>query len=385
MKKKNEFSIEGHGKDVKMVQSAGKVTESLDMGVINRIEEFITRFATFTDAYQLPIALWTICTYIFPNFDAFPYLVITSDTKRSGKSRTAELISFVCSNPRNFGAMTPSSMFRIIDEVKPTIFFDEAEILSQESAGVMRSVLNMGYRKGSKVPRTIGNDVVEFETYCPKVFILIGDVLDTLRDRSITIRMKRAEARNRFVYESVKSEGEAIRDEIQAVIDSRSSQIVSTFMDFKGIEFLTDRDEEIWSPIFVLASVLCPERMKELERIAVDMATEKTAPQRRYTQLLRDESEGAAMDDEYSYRLLSDLHLVAMGENITSQDAVERLREINTAPWRKYRGEGLTMHNVADMMARFGLKPMTIRFDGHTHKGYKAEHIEKHWQMHCKK
>jgi hypothetical protein len=302
-------------------------------------------------------------------------MVITSDTKRSGKTRLGELIQFVCSNPRSFGAMTPSAMFRIIEEVKPTIFFDEAEILSQESAGMMRSVLNMGYRKGSKVPRTIGGQVVEFDTYCPKVFILIGDVLDTLRDRSIIVRMKRAEARNRFVYETVKSEGEAIREEIQEVINNRSSEIINTFYDFKGIEFLTDRDEEIWTPIVVLASVICPDRMEELSRIAVDMATEKTAPKRRFTTLIQNEEE--TQDDEYAARLLQDMHSVMGGKGMASQDVVEALKEINTAPWRKFRGEGLTMHNIADMMSRFGLRPCTIRIGQRVAKGYKWDHVEK--------
>lgn len=366
--------------------TAGKVTEL--QNIVSKLEAFFNRFATFTDAYSLPIALWTICTYLFPNFDAFPYMVITSDTKRSGKTRLGELISFVCSNPRSFGAMTPSAMFRIIEEVQPTIFFDEAEILSQESAGTMRSVLNMGYRKGSTVPRTIGGQVVEFKTYCPKVFILIGDVLDTLRDRSIIVRMKRSAVQNVFRYETVKAEGEALRDEIQIVIDEKSSEIVSAFYDFKGIEFLTDRDEEIWTPIIVLASVICPERMPELSRIAVDMATEKTQEKRRYTQLLRDETEDKAQDDEYALRLLSDLNGVFQNgsERVSSQDAVAALRSLPTAPWRKFRGDGITMHNIADMLSRFGLRPCPIRVgQGKTSKvakGYKKEQVAKVYAKH---
>ena len=345
--------------------------------IVERIENFISRFVSFTDsAYTLPIALWAICTYIFPSFDAFPYMVITSDTKRSGKTRLAELIGFICSNPRSFGAMSPSSMFRIIEEVQPTIFFDEAEILSQESAGTMRSVLNMGYRKGSTVPRTIGGQVVEFKTYCPKVFVLIGDVMDTLNDRSIIVRMKRGEPRERFMYEATKEEGSMIREEIAGEIEARKSEIESAFYDFKGIEFLTDRDEEIWTPLFVMASVICSERMHELNRIAVDMATEKTAERRAYRTLAQFESD--AQGDEYSIRLLKDLHQVMNGEkSIANDDVMSRLKALETAPWRKFRGDGVTKNNVADMLSRFGVHSRPIRQGKKVNRGYVLADIEK--------
>lgn len=363
----------------KSATPAGSVTvsQSPEQELLSRIMNFVLRYVSFSDDYALPIALWTICTYIFPSFDAFPYMVITSDTKRSGKTRLGEIISFMCSNPRSFGAMTPSAMFRVIDEVQPTIFFDEAEILSQESAGTMRSVLNMGYRKGSTVPRTIGNEVVEFKTYCPKVFILIGDVLDTLKDRSIIVRMKRSEAPSRFVYEPAKAEGEEIRDAIAEMLSAKRYEIEQKFTEFSGIEFLTDRDEEIWSPIFVLASVLCPERVKELSRIAVDMATEKTAEKKRYTDLMKQEAEENAQKVEYSIKLLRDMHIVMKGKNISSQEAVEALRSLPLSPWRKFRGDGITMHNVADTLAKYGIKTAPFRRGKQVLRGYKWEQVDK--------
>src|SRR5207247_3545549 len=52
---------------------------------------------------------------------------------------------------------------------------------------LFRSVLNGGYRKGATVTRR----GLTYAVYSPKVFILIGDVFDTLRDRSIVIEMWR--------------------------------------------------------------------------------------------------------------------------------------------------------------------------------------------------
>lgn len=347
-----------------------------------KLEKFINRFISFSDAqYSLPVALWTICTFLYPDFDAFPYMVITSDTKRSGKTRLAEILSFACSNPVNSGAMSPAAIYKTMADEQPTIFFDEAETLNSEAANVMRSVLNMGYRKGSVIRRVLGNQVQEYQTYCPKVFILIGDVYDTLKDRSMVIRMKRGEPKERFVYETAKTEGATIREEIAKIVEETRFSIIEKFTEFKGIKFLTDRDEEIWTPLFVVASVLCPERIKELSRAAVDMSTEKTMDSRRYVNLLGEEEK--ARDDEYAQRLLVDMVTVINGEkHVTTVDVIRKLWELETSPWRKFKGEGLTLHNLADMLSRFGVRPCNIqigtgRKNRKIVKGYKLADVKK--------
>lgn len=345
---------------------------------VEHIEAYINKYVAFSDAYSLPIALWVMSTFVFQSFDAFPYMVVTSETKRSGKSRLGiDIMSFIASNPRAFTAMTPSTMFNIIEAEHPVVLFDEAETLSGEGQSAMTQILNAGYRKGSRIPRMIGKDEwKEYDTYSPKVFVLIGDVRDTLRDRSILIRMRRAEAPTRFVYETAKAEGNDLRAEVSEVVKARTADIEQMYTSFTGIEFLTDRDEEIWTPLFVMASLFCPERLAELSRIAVDMATEKTAPKTRYTQLQKDGAELEAQQEEYEVRLLRDLLTVMDGKNLSSVDAVARLRELATSPWRKFRGDGITAHNISDMLARFqGVRPVPIRSGKSVFKGYKIDAV----------
>ena len=133
--------------------------------ILEKMEVFITDYVSFeSDATALPVALWAIGTHVFDMFDAYPYMVITSATKRSGKTRLSELVGFLSKNPQPFSAMTPSTLFRVIEERKPTVIFDEAEVLSSESASTMRAVLNVGYRKGQTIPRTEGRTVRNFST-----------------------------------------------------------------------------------------------------------------------------------------------------------------------------------------------------------------------------
>lgn len=353
------------------------------MTIIQRIEHYLNRYVCFTDpAYVLPLALWITGTYIYPEFDAYPYLVITSLTKRSGKTRLSELIGFTSANPRQFSAMTGPTLYRSIQDEHPTIIFDEAETLSSEAASIQRSVLNVGYRKGQTIPRTVGGKIQDFDTYCPKVFVLIGDVYETLKDRSIILPMRRGEPSERFLYNVAKDQGAELRNEIVAQIKTHTDTLVNIYEQHKGLNFLTDRDEEIWTPLFTLAQAFCPSRIKELSAAAVDMATEKTAESKRY--IVLGKQEDAAVEDEYAQKLLIDLYglFVTGGRVISTKVAIDALRAIPIAPWRKFRGSGIDAHDLSNMLSRFGVRPVRIATGSGRGKqtfmrGYKRDHVER--------
>ena len=358
----------------------------MNHSLIKSIEDYVKKYVSFEVAnISLPIALWIIATHCFQAFDSFAYLVITSKTKRAGKTRLSEVISFAASHPMNFSAMTPSTLFRVINPVPgkyypeeepfcpPTIVFDEAESLSSESAGTMRSVLNAGYRKGQTVPRTVGLEVVEFKVFCPKVFILIGDVYDTLRDRSIVIDMKRADAPTRFLYDVAKQEGEEIRTRIKQALIGKRDELESYYRDTRA-NFLNDREEEIWLPIFALCKLFCADRMRDLQRCAVDISAMKTADKEAYKNLSLFETQ--SQQAEYAESCARDLlSLMANSKAISSADAVDQLRELDLSPWRTYRGKGIEQHSLADLLASIGIPAVRIRFGKQVLRGYRKEDV----------
>lgn len=359
-----------------------KKSEKLN-SLVSDLETYLRGYVALTDSqHSLPLALWILGTYCFESFDAFPYLVITSGTKRSGKTRLSELIGFSCSKPRQFAAMTGPTLFRSMESEQPTLICDEAEQLSSETAGVMRSVLNVGYRKGQTIPRSSGDGIKEYKTYCPKLFVLIGDPYDTLRDRSIIITMQRAEPSRRFVYTVAQAEGMALRERAVSLIAGELPAIESAFYGSTGLGFLTGRDEEIWTPLFVLCSVFCPNRLRELRPAAADLATEKTAEARRYIHL--EKSDSSQIDDEYAKRLITDLYSVLMrtGKVIAAATAVAALKATPDAPWRKYRGDGIDERQMAHILSRYGVRPTVVSFgsgrkERTQRRGYKLSDVEK--------
>jgi hypothetical protein len=341
-----------------------------------KLRKFLSDYCHFAEQDIIqPLSLWIAGTYIYDMFDSFPYLVINAHVKRAGKTRCSELIGFTCSMPFNVAGATAASLFRIIQDNKPTIMWDEAETLSSEASTITRAFLNVGYRKGQTIPRATGTGVIQWPTYCPKVFVLIGDVYDTLRDRSIIVEMQRGEPRKRFSYETAKAEGEEIAGELKTFIADNIEKIQSAYADVQ-LSFLTDRDAEIWRPIFALASVLDSTEGTKLSRIAVDMATDKTSDVKRYGYVNQAEQEKIIEREEYSKRLLKDTFFITSGiKSIESKQLVENLRAIDIAPWRKYKGDGLNMNMLADLLGIYELRPKLIHSGEKYFRGYTRKDI----------
>ena len=332
--------------------------------LLTDVEAYLSRYVTFTTPdHAFAGALWAAATYLWPHFDAFPYLHITAATKRAGKSRFMEVLSFVSSNPRTIAGMTPATVFRLIRDENPSLFMDEAESLSSEAAGMMRSILNVGYRKGAVIPRMGKTGVEEWPAYCPKAFISIGDVYDTLRDRSIVVTMRRGEAPTRFLYEPAKLDGNELGGRLKSALEGQQDVILAHYSGSEGLPFLPDRDAEIWQPLFAICEVFAPDRVLALQRVAVDMATEKTVEGRRHSEL--GGSERDAEDTEYGRRLLRDLLAVMKGDRyVYSTDALPKLFELPTGPWRKFRGVGLSAIDMSNMLSTLDVKPKNIRAAG---------------------
>jgi Protein of unknown function (DUF3631) len=330
------------------------------MTLLSDIRAYLARYLAIEPDYAATCALWVVMTYLWDQLDAIPYLCITSDTKRSGKTRLAELLMFLARTPRTLPAPTPAGIFRSVGKRKPTLFIDEAESLSGEAAGAMRSVLNVGYRRGQSVVRIEQGRARSFSAYCPKCIILIGDPYDTLRDRSIIVRMVRAEAPTRFVHAIAQDEGAALAVRIAEAAKGQGEAIVAAYQSSGYLPWLQDREEEIWQSLFAICRILAPAEVPELERISADLAIDKTADRTKYRE--SGDAEDAAELSEYGRRLASDL-LAVLGERdaIHTRVALDELRAMPTGPWRKWRGDGLDARTMAALLRDQRITPRLVR------------------------
>jgi len=339
--------------------------------LVAEIEAYLTKYVTFAEPfYALPCALWAMATHCWPEFDAFPYLGISAATKKSGKTTLKDCMVPLAANGEKFSVNSPASMFRVMEEGKgtfPTMFIDECEALISETHPA-REFLNKGVERGEYITKSNAQgDSLKFSCYCPKVFVGIGGVYDTLRDRAIVVMMKRRSpiesAKAVRIRQSVRdAEANELREKISFAVNDRLVDISSDYDKAEILDFIDERAEKCWTPLFIIAKIFCPERVQELIRIAVDMEADKDAPILRATGKEWEAKEKEADDAEARILLLRDmLKITTEIQFIKSTELVDLLKEIPTSQWRRFRGRGITVDDIGSLMDAFNVHPKVTR------------------------
>jgi len=268
------------------------VIDNNQLSIVDKLEALLSRFLALNSGLPLVLALWCIATYLYEQFDAFPYLAITSPTKRCGKTRLCELLALVCFHPLQTVCISSAARYRLLRTAKRTLLIDEAEYLGRkndERASTLREILNAGYRKGPSVvrckqitTRKAKKDVTDyeteaFETYCPKALVLIGQLQETLADRCIEIRMERRTDKplERFRLRRVQAEAAPQQQKLSAWAIYNAVAVQAYYQD-NDLPFLSDREAELWQPLFSVCEKAAPHRVTELAATARRLADLKS-------------------------------------------------------------------------------------------------------------
>lgn len=338
--------------------------------LVRDLEVLFNRYIVLPPKASLPLALWTMATYMFESFDAFPYLAISSPAPQCGKTRLLEIAELVVHCPRRASNISEAALFRVIEKFKPTLMLDEAETLKgkSERAEYLRQIINAGNRKGAVATRCTGQgatmDVKDYSVYCPKVVCGIGTFSPTITDRAICIlmqRRKKIDSIEKFFIRKVTPEAEELKGRAAAFAGLNREEIEITYEQV-ALEFLGDRDGDSWSPLFATLGVADPSRLPELRECAEHLTATKA---------------DIATDDSVHLRLLSDMRDVwAESERyVFSKDLTARLRDIEDGSWDE--GEiGLTQRKLARMLKGFKVQSSTVRIGDRTAKGYSREEFE---------
>src|SRR6266566_4638029 len=166
---------------------------------LDAIKTFIRRFVSLSEHQARVTAAWVLHTHTVEAAEATPYLAISSAEKQSGKTKLLEVLELLVANPWLTGRVTPAVLVRKIDKVLPTLLLDESDAAfggEKEYAETLRGVLNTGHRRGGNSSCCVGQGAnitfQDFSTFWPKAIAGIGKLPDTVMDRSISIRLKRA-------------------------------------------------------------------------------------------------------------------------------------------------------------------------------------------------
>lgn len=335
--------------------------------VLDSVLRFVRRFVSLTEAQGRTITLWTAHTHAFEAADCTPYLAVNSAEKQSGKTRLLEVLRFLVFNAWFTGRVSAAVLTRKIDAVCPTLLLDESDAAfgsEKEYAEVLRGILNTGYRRGGVASCCVGQGAnisyKDFSTFCPKVIAGIGKLPDTVADRSIPIRLKRARRGEveKFREREVESQAGEIKAEVAAWCAVNLEKLRVARPDI--LPELSDRQADCCEPLLAIADLAVGDWPEKTRAALVALCTE-----------------GQADDQSIGARLLADIRQIFEGtgvDRIGSAELVESLAAIETSPWAEWcHGKPITPPRLARLLNPFGIAPDSVRFGSGTRKGYQLE------------
>lgn len=257
--------------------------------LLNSVCMVYVRYIDFPDhELHTLMALWTLGTYVFPLFEAFPYINLYG-VKESGKSRTGTVASLLSFNGRQTVGISPSSLFRGIDGLRWSLVLDEAELFSKNAnknssrrEEIMPLVLE-GYKRGATVPRinTAEKRMVmeEFETYCPKILASTEELGHILGSRTLPIIMRPNTAGSDVAERSIKDTDpswQKLRDECYMFGLFHWDQIQEVYESIKNETKFKGRDWELVKPILTLAKYVGNDTYKTMINLINNLLKHRT-------------------------------------------------------------------------------------------------------------
>ncbi|MEM0381069.1 MAG: bifunctional DNA primase/polymerase [Nitrososphaerota archaeon] len=192
-----------------------------------------------------------------------PYLCFLGPW-RSGKSRALEAMEALCYKSFLLVDPSESSIFRIVETVKPTIIIDEAQIVDSN----VRAIMSAGYRWGARVPRTIDPEadglsaLKFFDTFGLKIFATREEPPDDIFSRSIVIKCEKALKSTRKKID--RDRASELRTRWLAQRLRLHGKVIVTFNEFQSED---GRLQELFSPLIVMAELFGgEEEMRAVEK-----------------------------------------------------------------------------------------------------------------------
>ncbi|MFC1875175.1 DUF3631 domain-containing protein [Chloroflexota bacterium] len=335
-------------------------------GLLADVERFISLYVSTGEAERTALALWVAHTHAIEAAECTPYLYVTSPEKQSGKTRLLEVLALLVARPWFTARVSAAVLVRKVSRDAPTLLLDETDSAfkaDKEYSEALRGLLNAGYRRGGVASLCVKKggdfDLVDFPVFCAKVLSGIGQLPDTIADRSIRINMKRRspdEPVERFRLRAAQAQASPLRGRLE----QWANIAVTRLADARPVlpEELSDRAADVWEPLFAGADMAGGEWPRWSRQAAGVLSSH-------------------ADDDGLSWgaQLLRDIALVLDGREgpISSGELVAALVEREESPWGDLRGRPLDARKLARMLKPYGIRPHTVRLGNATPKGYQAE------------
>ena len=321
--------------------------------LLNDLREVVEMFVILPRHAAIVLALWTLLTYCLDVFDLCPILLISSPTKRCGKTRLLEILRYFVRKAVRTGNISTSALFRYIEAARPTLLIDEVDTFAHLHEE-MRNVLNTGYERSGLVIRSVpvgdGYEAGTFSTYCAKALALIDKtkLTDTILDRSVIINMRRR-AKDEFVerLHNNKETADVFRPLAQKCLRwSIDNAATLAAADPEVSDELNDRAQDNWRPLLAIADAVGGDWPDDARKAALALSK-------------------ANMDEEdIGVQLLADIRAIfALNKQgfVLTSGLVEALCDDKEKPWATLsKGDSMKDQQLAKLLKRFHIESKQI-------------------------
>lgn len=329
--------------------------------VLRSVLDTLDRYTVQQSSHHyVALALYAAYTHAASCFDFAPRLLLTSAEKRSGKTRTMEIVGHLSHAPLFAANVSTAYLYRSLDEPR-TVLFDEADTIfgtkmKAEQNEDLRGLINAGFQRGTPVGRTVGpqHTPTEFYTFAPVVMAAIGRLPDTIEDRAVNIRLRRrkpTEQVSQFRQSRDLPAVHAVRDDLALWVTAHHDDLKGAFPDTP----LEDRAADLWEPLLAVAD-LAGDGWPELARGAALALTREAAK--------------ADGDHSDAHELLADCKDVltsTQGSFVLTDNLLGLLKSMPDSRWAE---DGLTPRMLAKLLKPYGIEPR--RDPSGTKRGYLA-------------
>lgn len=343
--------------------------------LLDELDALFARFVAFpSDHARWATVLWVGHAHCLQAFESTPRLALLSPEKGSGKTRCLEVLHLVVPEPLHAINISAAALFRVVAERQATLLLDEADTylgtMVAKQHEDLRGLINAGHRRGAEVLRgeVAGKTVkvIAFPAFAAAALAGIGDLPDTIIDRSVVIPMKRRaqhEHIESFRERLIRPEATRLRDRLQGWADQVVPAMTEAWPELPpGI---TDRAADVWEPLLAVGDAAggpWPARAREAA-VAITAA-----------RLTRDPSLGML--------LLADCQRIfteADTDRLTTEALIEKLCALDESPWGDLRGNPIDARGLARRLKKYEVRPGDHRFTDATKKGYLQADFHDAW------
>lgn len=364
------------------------MSEPIDgAALLDEVEQFHRRFNVFPmEAAYVAVVLWDAHAHLVDCFESTPRLAFLSPEPGSGKSRALEIVETLVPNPMAAVDASAAALFRAVSGVdgqRPTILFDEIDTIFGPKAGdneQLRGFINAGHRRNRPMFRCVGdgaNQTVQaFHSYTAVAVAGLGYLPDTIRDRSVNIRMRRR-ARNEQIepYRTRihEQEGFALRDQLAGWAAQVTEHVMGAWPEMP--DGIADRPADVWEPLLAVADAAGGDWPKRARAACTELVKASQANDK----------------GSLGVRLLTDLrdHVMVGVDRLPTVAILDRLNALDDAPWADLHGKPLDNRRLSKMLAEYmtadnePIASRNIKTAGSVLKGYYSTDLWDAWARYC--